>query len=743
MTTVLLPAGTLVTVNGDPGIISGRAKDQNGYWVRPFGENTVPFVVTDIQIGQGFDNGWFREGADRDALIDGPMAEYASVRPQDAGKWDTIRAYHERLAEAIEEDRRANPSGFNKRRDRLEALVAHTEAPKGVARPKGATLASLHARYVMSGRNPASLIPKHARKGNRHSRKPDFVADAIEHAIDNKYAGRGTLPWVRDEAIRIAKQNVPADLTGYTKTTKMSDGTKEFVSAIPRLEGGGIDWNELVSYPMVVKAVRRRSAYDRALRIYGPEQGEAYFRTVGSGPVVRKPLSITEIDNFVLPIFVVDDEKRLPLGYPWVSLLLDVASRAVLGMEIGFMPPSGDTVAQCLRHAVMPKDLSWTGFRPDGTPLIRNHWPMFGTPFNVKCDQGSDFISGHMRDAAYRLGMTLLPLPPGMPQMKGHVERFIGTLKHGQLGDILGLLPRKRAESSGMRGAKLLLTLNELRLLLTYWVVDVYHQTVHTSLGKTPHEAWAKSTQDMPVRPPRRRDDLVLLVGKYETRTIDEQGIRIFGLKYNSPRMTLLRKLQGTTEGKLHGVTIKYDPANIDPVWAIVEDPDRPGLIIAEPAYCTRPDYARGLSEHQHLVIKQFAKEDAPLGRISMNQLLTAKAQLNEIAERMLGERQKHGGQVKIARYLNMGRSYLTDHSGEYDEEESRRSLLEEEVGDERAARHGKPIPALPAAEPKPESAMAEPEPAASLAPESAIGTQVYAAAVQPRPRRKLGVIDG
>src|SRR5690606_28262768 len=140
-----------------------------------------------------------------------------------------------------------------------------------------------------------------------------------------------------------------------------------------------------------------------------------------------------------------------------------------------------------------------------------------------------------------------------------------------------------------------------------------------------------QATEDMPVRPPRRREDLVLLVGKYEeSRTIDEQGcIRIFGLKYkSSPGLTHLRKILGTTEGKMHGVTIKWDPVDIETIWAIVEDPERPGLTIAEPAHCTRPDYARGLSEHQHLVIKQFAKENAPVGRISMNQLLAAKAHL-------------------------------------------------------------------------------------------------------------------
>src|SRR5271165_2671997 len=58
-------------------------------------------------------------------------------------------------------------------------------------------------------------------------------------------------------------------------------------------------------------------------------------------------------------VLVVDEWERQPLGRPWLTLAIDVASRFVTGFQISLDRPSSLTVALVLTQAVLPKE----GFR--------------------------------------------------------------------------------------------------------------------------------------------------------------------------------------------------------------------------------------------------------------------------------------------------------------------------------------------------------------------------------------------
>jgi len=65
-----------------------------------------------------------------------------------------------------------------------------------------------------------------------------------------------------------------------------------------------------------------------------------------SGPV-RPDIGIS--------LFAIDDETLLPLGRPWFSACEDDYTRCILGMFVGFIPPSFLTVSLCLKDAFRPK----------------------------------------------------------------------------------------------------------------------------------------------------------------------------------------------------------------------------------------------------------------------------------------------------------------------------------------------------------------------------------------------------
>lgn len=685
MTAVLLTRGTLVTYDGIAGLIDGRTPDRNGYWIRPVAGNDgakIPFPVSDLQIEAGYRDGTFREGAEKELLDDGRSHLGSIDLTKVSDRDEAVAAYRQRLMDAVQGEISSNPKSLTQRRKMFSRVAESILPPEGVDPVLGASVERLYKKYKTGGCSTGALYPRHGWKGNREPRKPDFVYEAIELAIDNKYNGNGSLPDVQVEAIAIARMTLPTDLSEYTYRKRMPDGTLEQSSMIPRAADGTINWEELVSYAIIRRAIGKRSSIDRAIRILGPEEGKKSFRVVAAGPVEARALALGETDDCHLSkYFVVDDENWFPLGYPHFTAIIDVATRSILGFEIGFMPPSSDSVGRCLKHAILPKDLSWVGHHPDGTPIIKNRYPMYGTLSQLKCDQGAGFISQHTRDNAYRCGTALTVLPPATPAMKGHIERFFGTLKRGAFGKSIGLLPKALVDGlskSGKSGRKdpIVMTLHELRLLLTFWIVEVYHQTPHSGIGMTPHEAWELKTAEKFVPPPRPRQEIDLLIGQYEpSRTINANGIRLFGLEYNSDALGALRQSSAGIDGIMRGVEIKYDPSDISVIWALAEDPLSPGKTIAVPALCKQMNYAKGLSEYQHIVIKAHARAKSKHRILSMNQLIEAKLDLARIANEMIGERNVSGGGVKLARHLNVNRAYLNNPEDISDEEASRQFL--------------------------------------------------------------------
>src|SRR5690606_27534606 len=122
---------------------------------------------------------------------------------------------------------------------------------------------------------------------------------------------------------------------------------------------------------------------------------------------------------------------------------------------------------------------------------------------------------------------------------KGKVERFIKSVKYGPVGVELGILPR-RLRRKLSTGEVLLVTLEQLWLILAYWIVEIYHQDEHGALGVPPQEAWDTLTARSRIDPPPSPEDLALIVGKYETGTLNRNGIRHDGLEYNSPEFGTL-----------------------------------------------------------------------------------------------------------------------------------------------------------------------------------------------------------
>jgi putative transposase len=90
------------------------------------------------------------------------------------------------------------------------------------------------------------------------------------------------------------------------------------------------------------------------------------------------PLDVLQMDHTPVDVIVVDNEHRLPIGRPWLSLAIDVAARMVAGFHVSLWAPSALSVSLTLSHAVLSKT-DWLADRE----LQNLEWPVAGLPRTI------------------------------------------------------------------------------------------------------------------------------------------------------------------------------------------------------------------------------------------------------------------------------------------------------------------------------------------------------------------------
>lgn len=170
----------------------------------------------------------------------------------------------------------------------------------------------------------------------------------------------------------------------------------------------------------------------------------------------------------------------IPLDLPFVdeSISLGVvfspSTRMVLGFHVGPGP-----VAAVLGQAVL-NAIGSKSYVPLIYPEVVSSWPCEG-----KIDR---LILDHHVDAA------LLALLNGLRIECQHARR--SALKRDMTEGFF-LNVRRALASLGTKSGRIVsssrperITLHEIRLRLHWWVLDVYHHTLHPRIGMTPLQRW-------------------------------------------------------------------------------------------------------------------------------------------------------------------------------------------------------------------------------------------------------------
>ncbi|MFC6238022.1 Mu transposase C-terminal domain-containing protein [Longivirga aurantiaca] len=224
-----------------------------------------------------------------------------------------------------------------------------------------------------------------------------------------------------------------------------------------------------------------------------------------------------ETDHTECPIYVIPTGHKRATR-PYITVVVDHATRYVLSLVITFGTPSAEEVRVAFISAILERTAA------DG------HTRVGGLPFRIVWDQGKDFLSTLVTESCLRLGTTPSPLPPYSPNLKGRCERFWRTFK----GNCLASLPGYIDSGTDVRGTlhRAQYALSEVAFVerVTAWLDWYNTEHVVRTLGMTPLQAWQADPRDLVTVPADQLwCDFLLSDSK---ATVSVQGVRWKSLDY-------------------------------------------------------------------------------------------------------------------------------------------------------------------------------------------------------------------
>lgn len=316
-------------------------------------------------------------------------------------------------------------------------------------------------------------------------------------------------------------------------------------------------------------------------------------------------LQRVEIDHTLADVMLVNEAGK-PVQRPTITAVIDVYSRVILGVYVGFEPPSWDALRRAVMQATLPKPASIEGVGGE------DPWPYFGR-FDEACvDNGKDFLCEAFEAAALDLGFGIACCRRKRPWEKPFIERWFRTANT----DFIHRLPGTTYSNPIERGAykpeeHACLTLEEFRERFVRWIVEKYHHRLHKGLGMTPAQAWARSSEAHPPRLPPSVWEVKVAFGQVLTKKVQHKGITLHtNQDYDGEFLAGLRRQYGVGAA----LDIKYFSEDIGSI--AVRDPESRKYF---EVLNTDPGYAAGLSLSQHVLNIELDKRGAqhlsPVGR--------------------------------------------------------------------------------------------------------------------------------
>jgi len=466
-------------------------------------------------------------------------------RTIDPNEWSLAEKREAAVKEAL--------AGEGPTKERMRAAaVALGMSPRAVYR--------LAARYRVSAQT-TSLLPRRRGPNKKRRRLGDIREQVIDEAIERRYLVRPRTPM--EEVYRNVKQRC-RDLS------------------LPAPARGS-----------VLSRIRALDARHVARRRLGSKAAQAIARSTPGELEASNALELIQMDHTLADVIIVDSLHRRPIGRPWLSLTIDVATRCVLGANVALEAPSALAVALCMEHGCLPKNRSGLLVSSD-VP-----WTMFGLPKQLLVDNGPDFHGMALARGCSEYGITLSHRPVRQPHFGGHIERLIGTM----MGRV-HLLPGTTDASPSARGGydsekTAVMSLSEFAHWLCLEIAGEYHQDTHRMLGIAPAAAWAASiasgvTPVVPADPTR----FLISFLPVTRRRLQRNGLFFEKIRYWSDILPTIAQPR-------ESLIVRYDPRDLSHVFVMGKDKRYHSIPYAN---VTRPPISLGELRHIHALLRSESK---------------------------------------------------------------------------------------------------------------------------------------
>lgn len=483
----------------------------------------------------------------------------------------------------------------------LDPILDELFATDTEKRPNWRTVVRWRKSYIESNGDLVSLVPKRHKMGNRSSRSAGdepFFEDALSRFLDAKRPSIATAYQYYKDAITIQNSTIV-------------DG------AIP-----------IISYTAFKQRIKSLPPYQVAVARHGKFIADQWYAYCSSHIPPTRILERVEIDHSPLDLILIDDELSIPIGRPYLTLLVDVFSGCVLGFHLSYKSPSYVSVSKAIVHAVKPKSL------PNLSIKLQNNWPCFGKMETLVVDNGAEFWSKSLEHACKEAGINIQYNAVRKPWLKPFVERFFGMINECFLSEIPGKTFSNILAKEDYNPKKdAIMRFSTFTEEFQRWIVDVFHQNTNSRETRIPIKRWQQGYDTFPPlemsSDEEERFKVLMLIS--DERKLTRNGIKFEELMYDSTALADYRKRYPQTPDSNKKI-IKIDPDDISSIYVYLAELD--GYLKVP---CTdRSGYVNGLSLHEHKVIKQYYRE---MMRSERNDLGLAKAR-KAIHERIRKEQE-------------------------------------------------------------------------------------------------------
>ncbi len=309
---------------------------------------------------------------------------------------------------------------------------------------------------------------------------------------------------------------------------------------------------------------RGRSVLHEWLKKFGPfaimagREGLAAakreFSGVGKTERATRPGECFQIDewevdarNFIRsgPLREGLDKKTLaalPRGRRWMYIVIDVATRYVVGFALSDSQNS-EAAVRSLRMATKNKD------QLAKAAGAKNSWE--GMQFeSLQSDTGSAFFSEYTHRAVSTAYATYFFPQVGEPHLRGIIERIFLTFTDRAMPYIPGRTygnPQERGDYD--TEARVTLTDDQLASIFIRYIVDVYHQSLHFGLyEETPQNAFNRLVDTIGKPPELPKHINRRAFGIRVERVLTRKGVRVLGIDFHSEQLVGVRKRIGNSK---------------------------------------------------------------------------------------------------------------------------------------------------------------------------------------------------